>query len=1005
MAQPLAGTGSISGVVRDSSGATITDALVNVENTAQGIRRSLRTDASGVFSALALIPASGYTVTVTKAGFSEHQRFGIDVLVGGDTNLEVALTVSPLPTRVSVEDSAPVAEQTKTDISQVVRSSQIMNLPINGRRADTFVLLTPAVVPDGVAGLVSFRGIAGGNSFLTDGNDTSNQFFNENAGRTRISTQISQDAVQEFQVLSSGYSAEYGRASGGIINTVTRSGANVTYGTAYLFFRNRALNARDRYSSINPPERRFQMGASAGGKFVKDKLFYFFNVEAHRRDFPLVASLGRPPLFNANGTFTGSCAASSQQCAAALQFLSRQFQVLERTADSELGFGKLDWAPSQRHHVSGSFNFLRWISPNGFQTQAALNNGEGVGANGNSTVRTRYGRLAWRYIPTADSVNELRFGWFKDRHSDNINAKLVPPETGLVQIIVGGQPNLGVLQDLPRLDPSENRFQIAEGLTRVAGKHTLKFGADLVSTQDFVKFLRNRHGTYEYADFTSFALDFSGNASGARRWQTYSQRFGNELYDETIRDYDFFAEDQFRFNSNVTLNYGLRYEYASLPQPKQPNPEYPDSGRIPSVRTNLAPRLGVAMGFNRSRSVVRAGYGIFHARYHSGVIATFFQENGAYQQSVQLERRFLSNPAFGPVFPNALPALDAASLPRPSDPAFASAIDLTLPSKDYRNAYVQQADIGLEHAITPNINLNVSYLWSRGLHLTTVRDLNIGPPGAPFTYEIHNAAGAAVGEYTTPTYRLVNRINPRWRRVNSVESGGNSYYNALVVQFRKRVSKWIEGFVAYTWSHAIDFNQGGGAENIFFSDGPRSLWNGDYRGDKASSQLDQRHRLVVSSIFEPGPVKGPGPFVRAALNHWRLSQISTFASAQPATPVVLVSGVPFPGAAFNSTLNGFGGWTRVPFLPASSLDIDQVVRTDARLTRILKISDRHEVQLNFEAFNLFNHVANTSVNTAAFEATNGILRPLPHLGEGVASQGYPDGTNARRAQVSVRIVW
>ena len=312
------------------------------------------------------------------------------MLVGEVTNLEFTLQISPEQTRVSV-GAGGVVDQTKTEVSQVVRHSQILNLPINGRRVDTYVLLTPAVVPDGVLGLVSFRGMAGGNSFLTDGNDTSNQFFDENAGRTRISTQISQDAVQEFQVLSSGYSAEYGRASGGIINTVTRSGSNTPYGTAYWFFRNRGLNARDPYGAVNPPEQRHQAGASLGGKLVKDKLFYFFNSEVHRRDFPLVASLARPPLFDPTGNFIGTCDASAAQCAAALQFLNRQFQVLERTADSELAFGKLDWLPSQSHHVSASFNYLRWLSPNGFQTQAVLNDGEGVGANGNSSVRTRYG--------------------------------------------------------------------------------------------------------------------------------------------------------------------------------------------------------------------------------------------------------------------------------------------------------------------------------------------------------------------------------------------------------------------------------------------------------------------------------------------------------------------------------------------------------------------------------------------------------------------------------------
>src|SRR6185369_2400655 len=124
-------------------------------------------------------------------------------------------------------------------------------------------------------------------------------------------------------------------------------------------------------------------------------------------------------------------------------------------------------------------------------------------------------------------------------------------------------------------------------------------------------------------------------------------------------------------------------------------------------------------------------------------------------------------------------------------------------------------------------------------------------PGAAVTYQVLGAQGKASGEFVTPTYRLVNRVNPNWRRVNSVESGGNSYYHGLAVQVRKRASHGLEGFLTYTWSHAIDFNQGGGADNIFFSDGPRTLWNGDYRGEKASSQLDQRHWLVASSTWEP----------------------------------------------------------------------------------------------------------------------------------------------------------
>src|SRR6185503_17194813 len=142
-----------------------------------------------------------------------------------------------------------------------------------------------------------------------------------------------------------------------------------------------------------------------------------------------------------------------------------------------------DWVPWTHHHMSASFNYLRFISPNGFQTQSVLNNGDGVGANGDSSVRTRYGRLAWSFSPSNAVINELRFGWFKDRHSDQINPTLVPPETGLAQIAVGGQRHLGVSSDLPRLDPSENRFELADTLQHIAGRHSWKLGINLVRTQ------------------------------------------------------------------------------------------------------------------------------------------------------------------------------------------------------------------------------------------------------------------------------------------------------------------------------------------------------------------------------------------------------------------------------------------------------------------------------------------------------------------------------------------
>src|ERR1700687_1428123 len=264
-AQATGGLSGISGIVRDASGSVVPGAQVVVSNESRGVRLTLSTSDGGVFSAPPLVPAAGYTVTVTKSGFSPYEVKDIELPVGQNLNLAVAMTVASTTTEILVEASSPLVDETKSDVSQVINSRQILDLPINGRRVDSFVLLTPGVTNDGNFGLLTFRGVANGNNFLLDGNDTTNEYWVENNGRTRVTSQISQDAVQEFQVVSANFSAEYGRASGGVVNTVTRSGTNDLHGTGYWFYRNQSFIAHDPYANINPDEWRLQSGARLGG--------------------------------------------------------------------------------------------------------------------------------------------------------------------------------------------------------------------------------------------------------------------------------------------------------------------------------------------------------------------------------------------------------------------------------------------------------------------------------------------------------------------------------------------------------------------------------------------------------------------------------------------------------------------------------------------------------------------------------------------------------------------
>ena len=998
-AQSVAGMAGLSGAVRDATGAVVPGAKVTLANESKGIRRAMESNESGAFSAPALPPASGYSLSVSKDGFSTWELKDFELLVGQTQSFNIVMNVASAATTVEVNTTAPLVSDTNVGVSQVVEQLQVTNLPINGRRVDSFVLLTPAVTNDGEFGLVAFRGMAGGNAFLTDGNDTTQSFYNENAGRTRISTQISQDAVQEFQVLSNGFSAEFGRALGGVINTVTKSGTNDIHGTYFWFFRNRTLNATDRYANgLNAPEWRHQTGGTLGGAIKKDKLFYFVNGEFVRRNFP-----GQNRIINTQFTDGGGlgvnapCPAtpvtatspSAAQCTAAINFIQKQMNVLvPRTVRSDMGVAKIDWLPTERNTFSFSANVMHWRSPHGIQTQAVLTNGNLLGNNAHSTVETRYGRVSWTNIPNSSMVNEFRFGWFKDRLADPDAADLFP-ETGNLGITLNGT-TIGAATDYPRVQPSEQRFQFADGLSWTTGSHSAKFGFDIATTQDYNNVLRNRAGTYAYASLNNFALDFTGNTTGRKNYQSYTQAFGNPILDFRTSDFAFYGQDVWKVTSKLVLNYGLRYEYSKLPQPKVQNPDYAQTGRIHSPSTNFAPRFSLAYNIN-SKTVMRAGYGIYFARFQGAMLNVLHLNNANYQAVYSLNP---AQDAAAPVFPNRLSQVAGS----------AGTASIQFASEDFHNPYTQQGNVSLERQLSRDLGLTASYIWSRGIGLVTLRDLNLGPLSSPVTYSILDAAGTQTGTFTTPVYLLANRVDRRYRSIYQLENGGQSWYNGLALQLRKRFSHGFFGSVSYTWSHAIDTANQGGASNSLFNDFVRSTYDGDYSGDKGSSVLDQRHRAVINWLWAPKFTKSTSAFARYFVNGWQLSAITMLASAKPAPATINVTGA-LPGLANNGTLNGSFGSNRVPFWRFNPIDVDQIYRVDSRIQRELPFTERVKLNLIFEAFNTFNTISNTGVSTQAFAAAAGILRPTANFGIGTQSQGFPDGTNARRMQVALRLIF
>ncbi len=1002
-AQNSAGLSSITGTVLDQSGAAIPDAKVVVDNPSKGLHRELMTNRSGLFSAPALVPGEGYQVSVTKEGFNKYEVKNIELAVGQTMNLAPSLTVGSTVTNVEVNTEAPLVESTKTDVSMVIGSRQLLELPINGRRVDSFVVNTPGATFDGAFGLLTFRGNPGGNTFLTDGNDTTNQWYGENAGRTRTYN-ISQDAVQEFQVVSAGGSAEYGRASGGVVNTVTRSGSNDLHGTAYWFFTNRTLRATDPYNpGINPPEWRHQAGASIGGPAKKDKLFYFFNGELQRRNFPISSSnISNLSLFDIKGNYVpGNCVApaTATQCNNAVAYLGTRVapQLIPRTADVNLMFAKVDYRLNDKNSFTTSLNYLDFRSPNGIQTQPSLTTGAGIGNNADTNVFDRTLKVGLTSVLTSSMLNEARFGLFKDRQYDPASPSLLP-SIGPIGLSIGALGNVGYATGYPRLNPSELRLSFADTLSYIVNSHSFKFGFEFANIEDYQKQLSNRYGTYAYANLTAFAQDYT-NLDGGKRWQSYTQLFGNPIVDITLKEVSFFAQDQWKVTPKLTITPGVRYEHTSLPQPTQVNSVYPQTGVIPNNTGSVAPRLGIAYGWN-PKTVFRAGYGLYYNRMPASTIGNLFVQNGLYQPSFRLNGTTAAQLAGGPVFPSPLGTAPTS---------VAGTASISFADKDFRNAYSQQLDVAIERQLSKNLGVTVSYIWSRGLHIISGRDINAAEPTSSYTYAVLDKSNNRVGSYTAPLY--TTRVNPAYGQITLVDSSLNSYYNGLIVQVNKKFSGWFQANASYTWSHAIDYNVGGGG-NAIFSPGISSVINGNYRGEKDSSSTDQRHRLSVSAVMQPKFMKNDSLLAKNLINNWTLSIISTFASAQALPATVNVTTTP-AGVLNNSRLTGLGGPSRVPFEPIAQVAIDQIYRTDARLTRNLYLGERLKASLFFEAFNVFNTPLVSGSGPRNFtkytttRLADGTIGLTPFLGFNQPLQGQLAGgeNSARRAQVAVRFTF
>ena len=468
-------------------------------------------------------------------------------------------------------------------------------------------------------------------------------------------------------------------------------------------------------------------------------------------------------------------------------------------------------------------------------------------------------------------------------------------------------------------------------------------------------------------------------------------------------------------HNRLTVSYGARYEYAKLPQPKVCNNDYPGTCHVPSKPTNLAPRLGLTYRLN-DKTVIQAGFGMFYARFQGGTIDNLFTTgNGLYQTAETLTgcptgttgctSSQIAATTAGPVYGNALTSVPTA--------ASVSSAALQFMAPNLKTPYSEQGNVAIQRQLTSDLSMSVSYIWSRGVQLYGVKDLNLPSTTTPtpFTYTINDINGSPVGSYSTPVY-IGNRPDTRYGAIYYDENGVNSYYNGLAVQVNKRFSHGLQAMASYTWSHEIDDGQsyGESTNNLFLNGANYWLYNGNYKLDKGSGTLDQRQRLVFSWVWQPKFTTRTDFFSKYIVNGWQLSSITSMASGHPyGSMSISTKDTPVAGMFSSGNLDGSGLAFRVPFLPYNNYYLPALYRADARISKLIPLgeSGKKQIALNFEMFNLANNwAARGYTSSQAYTEAKGILTPTPANLYVPSSAAYaPDGTEARRMQISARIVF
>jgi hypothetical protein len=1040
------------GTVTDPTGAAIPNASIVVKNAATGITRSTESNSAGSYVVPDLQPGD-YGVVVKAVGFSDvHSR--VLLTVGAQQLLNVRMKVGEVAQQVEVTATPASVELASSTVGGVTDSATTRGLPLNGRDWTQLATLQPGATvirtqqpvgqggaPRGTRGLGEQLSISGAraaqNTYRLDG-IIQNDYANSTPGSV-LGLALGAEAVQEFSVLTSGFSAEYGMTAGGVLNAVTRSGTNQFHGSAYEFLRNSALDARNFFDgSTIPPFHRHQFGASAGGPIRKDRTFIFGNYEGLRETqgttniaFVPSQAARNGQIHDKNGNLTPVTVDPKVQPFLALWPLPNggllgngdtgQF-IFPTTSVSNENFAtvKVDHTFSERDTIFGTYLY----DDGNNHSPDALN----VLVLQNHTRRQSAG-IQETHLFNSQFLQSLRVGFNRDVA---LTLNTAPGASSLgTDITLGAIPG----KNAPWITvPGLTQFQGGVGGQAVAnyrftdyqffdeyslnkGIHAVKFGFNLIRYQDNYQLDSSPTGRFTFNSLTNFLTNrplsfltdvyapeaLAGGSSGN------VVPFGERGVRQTV--VAGYVQDDVRLFRNLMINLGVRYEAATVPAevrnelvslPTLPAAQFHLGSPFfsnPTLR-NFEPRIGFAWDpLGKGKTSVRGSFGIYDLL---PMLYLFNLQQGLSAPWALIGT--LNTPAAGS-FPNGAYGVLT------SNPKNLS-LRMSYTEQNPHRSYVQQWGLSIQQFVTRSLVATVAYTGSRGVHVPFDDD------NANYVVPSLTSAGYL---YPSPTAAVVN---PNYGTTRMVLFNGNNEYNSLTLKLQKQLSKGFQMQGAFTWSKSFDDGSAEIAGDVFTNSVSTLFWF-DPRLNRAVSDYHIGRNLVLNGLWEiPIPHWNPG-LAKTTLGGWELAGIFQASDGLPFTPVmsgdalgqgngggwepptqVACSHLTNPGnphAYVNLSCYSFPNPVNLlshNYARRNSLTGPGLLNFDASLiknTRVSRISETFNVQFRAEFFNVLNRSNFALPNSTIFNAAGATL-----ANAGVITS---TATTAREIQLGLKVIW